>query len=554
MEEASPQGASAHPSIIIVGGDALALKACQELTSTPGQSVTVIWQAHEDFGAKVERFGARYVAHRPNDVDVLRAAGVLEASAILTLTDDDHLNLMVALKARDLNPGIRLVMRQFNRTLGRKLEQNLSNCSVISLSSHSAATYAGTALDYHCFYGLQFPDIDGPLVGFARRTVARYGVNGMTVPEAERHLGQRIVALEGRTDFPRDEPLRGKRELTTFSLIRPVPAMIRAPIAVRKGRSLVLVGAERVRLSWLHLGGVVRGLIFTALAIYVAATLFFAFKLHVTPLTAAYFVTSTMSTTGYGDVTPRLDDRLELIAAMFLMGAGVTFTGVFVAVLTSRLTQAQWVAVQGLRRIKRRGHIIVCGSGNVGSRVIEYLLRLDQQVVVIEATPKPSIVELSRDRQFDLLTGDATLDTTLDLCNIPQAEALIALTNSDTMNLEIALGARARNPEMSIVIRVQEAAFEESVRRHFGMTRTYATAALAAPVLVGLAHHAGARGRVEIGGREFSIGELAQGRSVAEPPAGAIPLGVWRDNEVRYIGDFSEVEPLDRVLFLQPLG
>ncbi|HMD01333.1 MAG TPA: NAD-binding protein [Candidatus Baltobacteraceae bacterium] len=554
MEEPSPQGAPAQPSIIIVGGDALALKACQELTSAQTHSVTVIWPPNEEFGARVERFGARYVAHRPNDVDVLREAGVLEASAILTLTDDDHLNLLVGLKARDLNPDIRLVMRQFNRTLGRKLEQNLTNCSVISLSSHSAATYAGTALDYHCFYGLQFPDIDGPLVGFARRTVARYGVNGMTVPEAEQHLSQRIVALEGQTDFPRDEPLRGKRELTTFGVIRPMPAMIRAPIAVRKGRAFLPAAAERVRLAWLHLGGVVRALILAALALYAAATIFFAFKLHVAPLTAAYFVTSTMSTTGYGDITPRLDDRVELVAAMLLMAAGVTFTGVFVAVLTSRLTQAQWVAVQGLRRIKRRGHIIVCGSGNVGSRVIDYLLRLGQQVVVIEATPKPSIVELSRDRQFDLLTGDATLDTTLDLCNIPQAEALIALTNSDTMNLEIALGARARNPEMSIVIRVQEAAFEESVRRHFGMTRTYATAALAAPVLVGLAHREGARGRVEIGGREYSIGETVRGRGIAEPPAGSIPLAVWRDGDVRYIVDFSEAEPRDRVLFLYPLG
>jgi Trk K+ transport system NAD-binding subunit len=261
-----------------------------------------------------------------------------------------------------------------------------------------------------------------------------------------------------------------------------------------------------------------------------------------------------MTTVGYGDITPKLDDRTEVLAAMLIMAVGVLFTGIFTAILTARLTQAQWVAVQGLRRIKRRGHVIVCGAGNVGSRVIEYLLALGQRVVVIEANPKPSIVELSRDRHFDLLTGDATDDTTLELCNLGQAEALIALTNSDAMNLEVALGARARNPEMTIVIRVQEASFEESVRRHFGMTRTYATAALAAPVLAGLARFPGARGRIEIAGRDYSIAELNQGADIVMPGVpNCIPLCVWRDGALEYISEFAEVRPRDQVLFLVPV-
>jgi len=554
MQVRSPEAANALPLIIIVGGDALALKACYELTSARGQVVTVLWgDGAGGFADKVHALGATFIARKPNDEEALRAAGVLRAASIMTLTDDDHLNLLVALKARDLNSSIRVVMRQFNRTLGRKLEQNLADCSVISLSAHSAATYAGTAVDHQCFYGLQFPNIDGPLVGFASRSTSRSGLAGSTVSDAETDLGERIVAIDGETGYVRDAVLTGNSALTTFGIIRPRPAVLRAPVETREGSAVSL------RLSWLakrwvHLGTLVQRLIVGAVLIYAVATTFFAFKLHLDALKAAYYVLSTMTTVGYGDITPKLDDRTEVVAAMLIMALGVMFTGIFTAIVTARLTQAQWVAVQGLRRIKRRGHIVVCGAGNVGSRVIEYLLMLDQRVVVIEANPKPSIVELSRDRHFDLLTGDATADTTLDLCNFGQAEALVALTNSDAMNLEVALGGRARNPEMTIVIRVGEASFEESVRRHFAITHTYATAALAAPVLAGLARSAGARGRIQIAGRDYAIGEIVQGAGLVGPEVpDSVPLCVWRDEALAYISDFAEVLPHDRVLLLVPV-
>src|SRR5207245_841585 len=141
--------------------------------------------------------------------------------------------------------------------------------------------------------------------------------------------------------------------------------------------------------------------------------------------------------------------------------------GIFTAFLTSRLTRAQWVWMQGLRRVRRRGHILVCGAGSVGSSVIDLLLDFDLPLVVVERQPDTALVEHARDRGFDLLTGDAARDDTLDLCNLEAAHSLIALTNVDTLNLEIALGARARNPDLPIVLRIAEAAFAASIARHF---------------------------------------------------------------------------------------
>ena len=146
------------PVMIVVGGGAIALSTTQELCALQGHRVVVLWRRDPDFTRAVEGIGAVHIAAaRPDSTEALDRAGVRHALTILALSPDDQLNLHAALLARDANPRIRIVLRQFNRTLAHKIEQNLPNCSVLSLAWHSAATYAAAGIDPSCFRGLQFP-------------------------------------------------------------------------------------------------------------------------------------------------------------------------------------------------------------------------------------------------------------------------------------------------------------------------------------------------------------------------------------------------------------
>src|SRR5207237_853742 len=178
----------------------------------------------------------------------------------------------------------------------------------------------------------------------------------------------------------------------------------------------------------------------------------------------------------------------------------------------------------------------ICGAGSIGSGVIDLLLALGKRLVVVELNPDATIVERAREQHFDLLTGDASRDTTLDLCNLAAAHGLIALTNVDTLNLEIALGARARNPIMPIVLRIAEASFAESIARHFEFETTFSAAALAAPAFVGLARFAGSRGRGSFGGQELARDGRVIGGAVLRPrllvdAAGGNPVGRMRRHQ-----------------------
>jgi voltage-gated potassium channel Kch len=310
----------------------------------------------------------------------------------------------------------------------------------------------------------------------------------------------------------------------------------------------------RARRLLRHSDPVVRGVIAAAAAIVGLGTIYFSGHMGLDVFSAAYFVVTTMTTTGYGDITPPAQDVAARAAAMALMVSGVAFSGMFVAIVAARLTHAQWVSLHGVRKIYRRGHFVVCGAGQVGSRVIDFLLGMKQRVVVIEANPTSAIIERSRERHFDLLTGDATAGEVLALCNIERARGLIALTESDTMNLETALSARAYNGRLPIVMRVNELGLADSIKRHFGLDHTFGTAALSAPAFAGLAFHAGSRGRIIIGGKEYAISEREAHDLAPKGGAGqGISLCVRRNGVVTPLREVEDAQTKDRVLLLYPL-
>ena len=537
---------------IVVGDGALAISTAAEICRLPGHRVTLLGGSGEEFAKAAMTVGAAFVPGRADSSDSLDRAGVGGAATIIAVSRSDELNLHTALLARDANPRIRIVLRQFNRTLAHKIEQNLPDCAVLSLAWHSAASYAATALDPTCVRGLQFPEPDGPLTGFVERIAADDNMVGRSVGEVEAALGARVVAVNGNTGIDREARVPWRARLCLYGTIEQLMKSAPEP-EVREGPAsdpVMLPQPPRRFGRMVRANPYLWSFAIAVLVLFFVGTWHFHVAFGINWLIAAYFVLATMSTTGYGDITPHQDDVFDIVMAMVLMISGVVFTGVFIAFAASMLTRAQWVRTQGLRWVKRRGHIVVCGAGSIGSGVIDLLLRFGKPLVVVEANPDTAMVERARDRGFDLLTGDASRDDTLDLCNLAAAHSLIALTNVDTLNLEIALGARARNPKMPIVLRIAEASFAASIARHFDIRTTYSAAALAAPAFAGLARIPGARGRITLDGQELAIGEYRLDDT--PPPRGAIAIAVARDQGLVLIHDFAEAEPGVPVLALTP--
>jgi Trk K+ transport system NAD-binding subunit len=529
-----------RPLILVVGGDALTERVCAELTATTGHEVRVVWpiSAHPD--------------------DALISAGVAEAASLLALAGDDALNLVVALRARVLNRNIRIVLRQFNPLLGTKIEQNVADCTALSPAAHSAATYAGAALDPGCFFALRFPAEDGPLLGFTRTSGAHLDAAGTTVLETEHRLGLRILALGERLDPPAGAMIAAEDAVVTFG---PVVEHARHHHRGRAAHAAAAADGRRPRLGlkffavgWERLNPVLRVFMLAAVGFFCYEFTFFHFVLHKTWTAASFYVVETMTNVGFGETAVTTRGPLVTGGAIAAMLGGIVFTSIFIGYVSSALTRAQWMALQGMRRIRAHGHVVICGGGKIGSAVINLLTAAGKRVVVIESNPDAGLVRRARDRDVDLLTGDAQRDDALDLCDIPHALAVLALTDNDAINVEIALGARARRPDVPLVVRMDNDAFAGAVSEIFGIA-AFSPSALTAPALAGLSRFPGTRGRVRYAGEDHTISQRSQGAHPEKPPADVcIPLYVWRRGQQIPIREFGQMKPYDELLFAVPLA
>jgi len=137
-----------------------------------------------------------------------------------------------------------------------------------------------------------------------------------------------------------------------------------------------------------------------------------------------------------------------------------------------------------------RDHIVVCGLGRIGFRVVKELLRLGEDIVGIEQDPDNPFLEEIRDLRVPVLMGSARMRDMLEKASVQDASAIVVATEDDLSNLDIALEARELNPNIKVVLRMFDTKLAEKVRKGFGIHTAFSTSALAAPIFAASATRA----------------------------------------------------------------
>lgn len=185
------------------------------------------------------------------------------------------------------------------------------------------------------------------------------------------------------------------------------------------------------------------------------------------PLKDSLYVTvQTLTTVGYGDLTPRDGGGRTFAILVMLIGAG----GVALAVTTivQSAVQSELVATFGQRRLSKRmsklhNHFIVCGSGRVGSHLLRALARSGESFVVIENNAERA-AQISQ-HGVHVLVGDATSEEILREAGVERARGLAACLPDDADNVYVVLTAHDLNPELHIVARAAEEQAESKLLR-----------------------------------------------------------------------------------------
>jgi voltage-gated potassium channel len=165
-----------------------------------------------------------------------------------------------------------------------------------------------------------------------------------------------------------------------------------------------------------------------------------------------YYATVTLTTTGYGDITP-VTPAARLVNAFIVTPLRISFLVVLVG------TTLEVLANEG-RRIMRdsrwrkhmKDHVVVVGYGTKGRSAVQTLLSNGvkrEDIVVID--PRAQAIGDAGNDQMAAFHGDATNRTVLRRAEVSVAREVIVTTDRDDSAVLVTL-----NPDAHIVVAVRE--------------------------------------------------------------------------------------------------
>ncbi|GCB47644.1 TrkA family potassium uptake protein [Streptomyces sp. NL15-2K] len=174
-------------------------------------------------------------------------------------------------------------------------------------------------------------------------------------------------------------------------------------------------------------------------------------------LDAWYYATVTLSTTGYGDITP-VSDAARLTNIFVVTPLRVMFliilVGTTLEVLTER-TREEWRLNRW--RSTLRDHVVVVGFGTKGRSAIQTVCATGlkkEQVVVVD--PSSKVIDAATAEGYAGVMGDATRSDVLKRAEVHKARKIIIATQRDDTAVLVALTARQLNKGAKIVAAVRE--------------------------------------------------------------------------------------------------
>ncbi len=182
------------------------------------------------------------------------------------------------------------------------------------------------------------------------------------------------------------------------------------------------------------------------------SALIFSQALNLRYMDALYFVWTTVMTVGYGDIALKDAPDSIKIFGMTLMLAGAGFIAVLFALLNDFVLSRRLDVLRGRTRVRGMGHALIVGAGNLGFRVAELLAPTVHHLVILERNPENRNIAALRLAGRHAIIADATNEEMLDLAGLDTAGVVLAVTDSDSVNLQIALHARERG--IPVIMRI----------------------------------------------------------------------------------------------------
>jgi Trk K+ transport system NAD-binding subunit len=186
--------------IILVGLGHLGFRVAEELMSMEQEIVIIEANPKADLIASVKGKGIPVIQDDATREQALESAGIQHARTIMLCTQNDSLNLKVALKARRLNPEIQVIIRIFDDDFAQALQEQFGY-TAFSATGMAAPAFAAAASGVDMTRPIT---VEGQSMSLAHLRVEPSSLLvDQTVSNIEQRYNLSVVFIrhDGRTDF-----------------------------------------------------------------------------------------------------------------------------------------------------------------------------------------------------------------------------------------------------------------------------------------------------------------------------------------------------------------
>jgi Trk K+ transport system NAD-binding subunit len=216
--------------VIVVGLGHLGYRVVCKLHDVHQDMVVVELNPDKDLVTDARAMGIPVLQEDGTRETGLEAAGVRRARAIMLCTQNDSLNLQMAVKARSMNPNIRVILRIFDDDFADALEKQFGFIA-LSATGMAAPAFAAAAAQVDITRPIT---VEGHALSLARMNVpANSSLVGTTVSDVESRYDVSVVLL--RRDGQSDLHPAGERMLAAGDLLAVLGEPVRIEQLVGEG-------------------------------------------------------------------------------------------------------------------------------------------------------------------------------------------------------------------------------------------------------------------------------------------------------------------------------
>jgi len=204
----------------------------------------------------------------------------------------------------------------------------------------------------------------------------------------------------------------------------------------------------------------------TLLLIIILSTLGLAYLENWSLFDALWVTIASLTTAGYGDILPKSIQGRAFLLIVLILGVGAVAYSI--GAIINILVEGQISRIMERNKMMKAitqldQHIIVCGAGRVGNQVAQ-ILKAEQVPYVIIEINEEIVAQMQAEGHLAMI-GNATEDEVLLEAGIKKAKGMVCALSEDAYNVFIVLTARAINPGIKIVARVERPESVEKMRR-----------------------------------------------------------------------------------------